>query len=92
MQKILVVGATGQIGSELTMALRKKYGNANVIAAGHITKPDKILLESGPFDFVDCLKIDTIAQTVKKHGVDTIFHLAAILSAVAEENLSLPGI
>jgi nucleoside-diphosphate-sugar epimerase len=85
MQKILVTGAAGQIGSELTMALREGYGNQNVIAAGHKKKPDNPLLESGPFHFIDCTEINTVAEMVKKYNVDTIYHLAALLSAVAEE-------
>lgn len=85
MQKILVTGAVGQIGSELTMVLRKKYGNENVIAAGHKTKPNKTLLESGPFHFIDCTNISSVAEIATKYKVDTIYHLAAILSAVAEE-------
>jgi len=85
MQKILVTGAAGQIGSELTMALREGYGNENVIAAGHKKKPDNPLLESGPFHFIDCTEINTVAEMVKKYKVDTIYHLAALLSAVAEE-------
>lgn len=89
MQKILVTGAVGQIGSELTMVLRGKYGNENIIATGHKTKPDKILLESGPFHFIDCAHINTVAEVVKKYKVGTIYHLAALLSAVAEENPQL---
>jgi nucleoside-diphosphate-sugar epimerase len=85
MQKILVTGAAGQIGSELTMALREGYGNQNVIAAGHKKKPDNPLLESGPFHFIDCTEINVVAEMVKKYNVDTIYHLAALLSAVAEE-------
>ena len=86
MQKILVTGAAGQIGSELTMALRRKYGNENVIGTAHKTKPDEALLESGPCHFIDCTEISTIAEMVKKYEVDTIYHLASILSAVAEQN------
>ncbi|UCF83894.1 MAG: L-threonine 3-dehydrogenase [Desulfobacteraceae bacterium] len=86
MQKILVTGAAGQIGSELTMALREKYGNENVVATGHSNEPDEILRESGPFHFIDCSQINSVADIVKKYKVDTIYHLAAILSAVAEEN------
>ncbi len=84
MKNILVTGACGQIGSELTMVLRKRYGNDNVIATGHITKPSDNLLNSGPFVFIDCTKIETIVEVVKKNKIDTIYHLAALLSAVAE--------
>jgi nucleoside-diphosphate-sugar epimerase len=84
MQRILVTGATGQIGSELTLALREKYGNENVVAAGHKRKPSEELFNSGPFETIDCATINTIEEVVKKHRIDTIYHLAAILSAVAE--------
>lgn len=84
MKKILVTGAVGQIGSELTMALRERYGNENVIATGHSTKPSEKLLNSGPFHFINCADITTIAEMVKKYNIDTIYHLGAILSAVAE--------
>ena len=52
MKKILVTGSVGQIGSELTIELRKRYGNDNVLATGRKTKPSKTLLESGPFEFL----------------------------------------
>ncbi len=86
MKKILVTGAVGQIGSELTMSLREKYGNDNVVAGGRKTKPSEKLLNSGPFEVVDCLDAQEIANVVKKHDIDAIYHLAAILSAVAEAN------
>ena len=86
MQKILITGDTGQIGSELTIALREKYGNENVIATGHTKNPDETLRESGPFEFIDCSEINTVADIVRKYKMDTIYHLAAILSAVAEQN------
>lgn len=89
MKRILVIGAAGQIGSELTMALRKRYGNDDVIAAGHKTKASKKLLESGPFVYLDCRKYKDIEKFVKKYRVDTIFHLPAILSAAAEANPQL---
>ena len=89
MKKILVTGAAGQIGSELTMALREKYGNENVIATGHIKEPDETLRNSGPFHFIDCTKINTVTAIVKKYRVDTIYHLAALLSAVAEKDPQL---
>lgn len=89
MKKILVTGAVGQIGSELTLALRQKYGNDNVIAAGHKTKPSEKLLNSGPFELINCTDINTIEAVVKKHNIDTVYHLAALLSAVAEANPQL---
>lgn len=86
MKKILVTGAVGQIGSELTMSLRDKYGNDNVVAGGRKTKPSEKLLNSGPFEVVDCVNAKALANVVKKYDIDTIYHLAAILSAVAEAN------
>jgi len=89
MKKILVTGAVGQIGSELTLALRQKYGNDNVIATGHKTKPSEKLLNSGPFELINCTDINTIEAVVKKHNIDSVYHLAALLSAVAEANPQL---
>ncbi len=86
MKKILVTGAVGQIGSELTMSLRERFGNDNVVAGGRKTKPSEKLLNSGPFEIVDCVDAQAIAYVVKKHDIDIIYHLAAILSAVAEAN------
>ncbi len=86
---ILVTGATGQIGSELTMKLRKKYGNDNVIAAGHKRVPSEKLLQSGPFEFVDVTDKENIEKVVRDHGIDTIYHLAAVLSATGEQNPQL---
>ncbi|MDP8201033.1 MAG: L-threonine 3-dehydrogenase [Candidatus Tenebribacter burtonii] len=89
MKKILVTGSVGQIGSELTMLLRELYGNDNVVAGGNRTKPSRKLLESGPFEIVDCTNVKQLAKTVKKYNIDTIYHLAAILSAVAEAKPNL---
>lgn len=85
MKKILVTGAVGQIGSELTMELRKKYGNDNVLATGRKSKPSKELLESGPFEFIDIISADTVEKVVDEYDIDTIYNMAAILSAVGEE-------
>ena len=81
MEHILVTGAVGQIGSELTIALRERYGGDNVVAGGRKTDPSETLLTSGPFEVVDCLNAGAIAAVVKKYDIDTIVHMAAILSA-----------
>ena len=88
-KKILVTGSVGQIGSELTMALREKYGAENVIATGRKTKPSKTLLESVPFHFIDVSKIDTVVEIIEKYQIDTVYHMAAILSATGEANPQL---
>lgn len=89
MERILVTGAVGQIGSELVEALRDKYGNENVVAAGHRTKPTKEMLESGPFEFINVVDKETVEKVIKKYNVDTIYHMAAILSVVGEEKPQL---
>ena len=86
MKKILVTGAAGQIGSELTVALRHRYGDNNVIACGHKIKPDAKLFDTLPFVYVDIRDFSTLSGIVKSYKVDTIFHLAGILSDVAEKN------
>ena len=85
MTRILVTGAVGQIGSELTLALRQRYGNENVVAAGHRTRPGEALRSSGPFEFIDVTRLETLNEVVDKYEIDTIYHMAAVLSAVGEE-------
>lgn len=84
MKNILVIGAVGQIGSELTLELRKRYGSGNVVAGYRATKPTGELLESGPAEVADATNAQQVADVVKKYKIDTIFNLAAILSAVGE--------
>jgi nucleoside-diphosphate-sugar epimerase len=85
MKKILIIGSVGQIGSELTMHLRKIYGNTNVVAGFRKTIPSEELANSGPLELVDATEPERIAEVVRKYRIDTIFNLAALLSAVAEQ-------
>ncbi|MFQ5718788.1 MAG: L-threonine 3-dehydrogenase [Acidobacteriota bacterium] len=85
MGKILVTGALGQIGSELTPALRASHGADNVVASDIRIGPGQPLDRNGPFEVVDCTRISQLSRVVRRHDVRTIYHLAALLSAVAEE-------
>lgn len=85
MRRILVIGSCGQIGSELVPALREKYGNDNVIATGRRTPPPKELKEGGPFIYLDALEIDALKRVFYEYEIDTIFHMASILSATGEK-------
>ena len=87
MKNVLVIGATGQIGSELTMELRSRYGNSHVVA-GYIigAEPKGMLKESGPSAIADVTDADAVAKVVRDYQIDTIYNLAALLSVVAERN------
>jgi nucleoside-diphosphate-sugar epimerase len=87
--KILVTGATGQIGSELTLALRKIHGDQNVIAVGHSKTPSDELASSGPFEKANAANKDELEALIKKHDINIIYHLVGILSAVGEQKPNL---
>lgn len=90
MKNVLIIGSTGQIGSELTMKLRNIYKSGNIVA-GYIpgAEPKGELAESGPSMIVDITNAQQIADAVKKYNIDTIYNLAALLSAVAENKPQL---
>ena len=90
MKNVLVIGSTGQIGSELTRELRKRYGNDSIVA-GYIkgAEPKGELKESGPSAEADVTNPEMIADIVKKYNIDTIYNLAALLSVVAEKKPQL---
>jgi nucleoside-diphosphate-sugar epimerase len=89
MKRILVVGSGGQIGSELIPHLRKIYGDSNVIASDINCCHCKQLGEAGPLEEFDALDGKAFAEVVKKHKVDTIFNMVALLSATGEKNPQL---
>jgi len=83
---LLIIGASGQIGSELTMALRKTY--SRVIAAD-LKEPNQEVMESGHFERLDVLSRSQLNDCIKRNGITQIYHLAAILSATGEKNPEL---
>ncbi len=85
MKNVLVIGSTGQIGSELTLELRRQIPDGNIVA-GYIkgAEPHGDLLTSGPCEIADVTNAEQLAQIVDKYEIDTIYNLAALLSAVAE--------
>ena len=82
--KILIIGACGQIGTELTMALRAKVGNENVIASD-IREGNEELMSSGPFEIADATNYNQIESLVLQHEVKEVYLMAAMLSATAEK-------
>ena len=81
--KILIIGACGQIGTELTHSLRKKHGNDSVIAAD-IREGKYHLMESGPFEILDAMNYDDVKFCIEKHQITDVYLLAAMLSATGE--------
>ncbi|WP_028988404.1 L-threonine 3-dehydrogenase [Thermicanus aegyptius] len=97
MKRILVTGALGQIGSELVMVLRDVYGAENVLATD-VRRGDREVMESGPFELLDVMDRKRMGELAENYKVDTIIHLAALLSATAEKdplrawNLNMGGL
>jgi len=89
MKNILIVGAGGQIGSELVPHLRSIYGRTNVVAADISVEKCRALAESGPFEELDVLDKNKFIDIVRKYNIDTIFNLVALLSATGEKNPEL---
>ena len=89
MKRILITGALGQIGSELITFLRKRHGNGNIVASDIKPLPEGMIIQEGPFEHIDCLDAQKIYSVIKEYKIDTIFHLAAILSASGEKNPQL---
>lgn len=83
-EKILVIGSSGQIGTELVAELRTIYGQNNVVASD-IKPADADQLAKGPYEVVDALDKDKIFEIVKRHGITQVYLLAALLSATAEQ-------
>ncbi len=89
MRRSLVIGAVGQIGCDLTPALRARLGAENVVAAGRKTPPTPELEAGGPFVFVDATDRAALAEVIEAHDIGTIYHLAALMSADGERNPDL---
>ena len=84
MKKILVIGASGQIGTDLTIELRNRFGNENVIASDLRNASDEVM-ESGVFETLNVLDKDGVKDILERHNITEIYHLAAILSGNAEK-------
>jgi len=87
-ERILVTGATGQIGSDLTLELRKSYGDENVVAAWYDKKPEGTLGE-GPFEWLDVTDARALRACLEQNNIGVVYHLAGLLSAIGERNPQL---
>lgn len=85
MSKTIVIGASGQIGSDLTLELRNRFGNDNIIASD-IKDAAKDVMSSGPFEILDVMNEKALIDTFKKHNISKVYLLAAMLSGSAEKN------
>ncbi|MBT6808227.1 MAG: NAD-dependent epimerase/dehydratase family protein [Flavobacteriales bacterium] len=88
MERILIIGSSGQIGTELVMELRRMYGNDNVVASD-IRQSCKEVMETGPFETLDIMDEQLLRDIVKKYNITQVYLLAALLSATAEQNIEL---
>ena len=89
MRRILIIGAVGQIGTDLTPALRAHVGADNVIAAGRRTPPSPEMRDAGPFTKVDATDPEALRSVIEKHDIGAIYHLAALMSADGEQHPQL---
>ena len=87
-ERVLIIGSSGQIGTELVMELRRMYGNENVVASD-IRDSSEQVMNSGPFETLDIMDESLLREIVKKYKVTQVYLLAALLSATAEKNIEL---
>jgi nucleoside-diphosphate-sugar epimerase len=85
MRRILITGALGQIGSELAPALRERYGTDRVVASDLRIMPAQRAAAAGIYEHLDCTELQPILELMRRYDIGTVYHLAALLSAVAEE-------
>jgi len=85
MKRVLVIGAGGQIGSELVPFLRKKYGKENVIATGRRTTLPKVITEGGPWVYLDALNQESLKKVIYENNIEQVYHMASVLSATGEK-------
>jgi len=86
--KVLIIGSSGQIGTELVISLRKIYGNENVIASDIRPSSDEVM-NSGPFEKLDVMNEKLLREIVKHYKINQVYLLAALLSATAEKNIAM---